>query len=276
MRFHILPPQMEKFVNHSHQPKGEHIHGQFFITSPQPTTFLIPAIDSFNDISLAIRLLIKVRLSGLVLASRNHSFDMMTFDPLAYFRITVTPVADQLLGPIGLPRMVRQKHMAHQGLEPFALITLAGSQVNPHHDAVAFDQQMHFGAIATPGVTQRMVRWLKDLHSSAAIEAGLQRWLLTGSARRPTRSNNGAIDAPQAMAEATVALQVVEEMREEFGPGAIRSPTIKAVVDSLPWAIAFGNVPPRGSRVQDPENTIEQTMMGHPGMAFATVMGRVR
>ena len=54
------------------------------------------------------------------------------------------------------------------------------------------------------------------------------------------------------MAEATVAFQVVEEMGEEFGPSAIRSPTIEAVVDGLPGAIAFGNVPPRGSRMQDP------------------------
>lgn len=171
--------------------------------------------------------------------------------------------------------MARQEDMAHQGLEPFALIPLAGSQVNPHHDAVALYQQMHFGAIAASGVTQRMVWWLKDLHSSATLEAGRQRWLLTGSARRPARSNNGASDAPQAMAEATVAFQVVEEMREEFGPGAIRSPTIKAVVDGLPGAIAFGNVPPRSSRVQDPENTIEEAMIREPRVPFATMMGRV-
>jgi hypothetical protein len=189
----------------------------------------------------------KIRLSGLILASRNHSFDVMAFDPLANFRITVTPVAGQLFGPIGLSRMVRQEHMAHQGLEPFALMALARCQMNAHDDTVLFYQQMHFGAKATPRVAQRMIWWLKDLHSSAASESGLHRWLLTGSARRPTRSNNGAIDAPQAMAEATVAFQVIEEMSEEFGPGAIRSPTIEAVVDGLPGAIAFGNIPPRGS-----------------------------
>jgi len=66
------------------------------------------------------------------------------------------------------------------------------------------------------------------------------------------------------MAEATVTFQVVQEMGEEFGPGAIRSPTIEAVVDGLPGAVAFGDIPPGGAGVEDPEDAIEEAMMGKP------------
>jgi hypothetical protein len=130
-------------------------------------------------------------------------------------------------------------------------MALARSQVDPHHDAVVLHQQMHFGAIATPGVTQRMVWWLKDLHAFATVESGQSRRLVACAAGGPTRSNNGGIDAPQAMAEATVAFELVQEMGEQFGPGAIRPPAIEAVVDGLPRTKAFGDVPPRSPGMQD-------------------------
>jgi hypothetical protein len=102
-----------------------------------------------------------------------------------------------------------------------------------------------------------MVWRLKGLHSFAALKSRRRAWMVQGTAGSPTGSNNGAIDAPQAMSEATVAFQMVEEMREEFGPGAIPPPTIEAVVNGLPGTVAFRNVPPRGSGMEDPENAIE-------------------
>jgi len=99
--------------------------------------------------------------------------------------------------------------------------------------------------------------------------------VVAGSASGSTGSNNGAIDAPQVMSEATMAFQMVEEVGEEFGPGAIPPPTIKAVINGLPGTIAFRHVPPRGSGMENPENTVEQAKMGKPGMALATVMGGV-
>jgi hypothetical protein len=120
-----------------------------------------------------------------------------------------------------------------------------------------------------------MVWRLKDLHSFATVESRGRPWVVEGSASGPTGSNNGAIDAPEAMSEATVAFQMVEEMSEEFGPGAIPPPTIEAIINSLPGTIAFRNVPPRGSAMENPENAVEQAIMGEPGMALATVMGGV-
>jgi hypothetical protein len=77
------------------------------------------------------------------------------------------------------------------------------------------------------------------------------------------------------MAEATVPFQVVKQMREEFSPRSILPPAIEAVINGLPGAIAFGDIPPRSSRMQNPENAVEEAMMRKPGMPFAPMMSGV-
>jgi hypothetical protein len=75
------------------------------------------------------------------------------------------------------------------------------------------------------------------------------------------------------MSETPVAFQMVEEVREEFGPSAVSTPTIEAVVHGLPRAVAFRHVPPGGSGMENPENAVEQAKMGEPGPALSTMMG---
>jgi hypothetical protein len=266
---------MEEFVDHGHQPKGEHVHSEFLIPSSQSTAFFIPSVHSFNDVSLAIGLFVKVSLSGLVFPSGNHRFDVMSLQPSSDPWITVAFVPDQLLRPKGLSTMAAQEYVVHQGLESFRLMLLTGSQVDAHHNSVWFDQQMHLGAEAPSGVAQRMVLRFKDLHSFATVKLGGRAWMVEGSACGSTGSDNGAIDTPQAMSEATVAFQMVEQLSEEFGPGAIPPPTIKAVINGLPRTIAFRHVTPRGSGMENPENAVKQAKMGEPGVSLATVMGGV-
>jgi hypothetical protein len=77
------------------------------------------------------------------------------------------------------------------------------------------------------------------------------------------------------MAEATVPFQVVKQMGEKFGPRPILPPAIEAVINGLPGAIAFGDISPRCSRMENPENTVEEAMMREPGTPFTPVMGGV-
>ena len=143
---------MEEFVDHGHQPKGEHVDGEFLITGSQPTTFFVPTDHPFNDISLAISRFVKVGLWGLVLPSGNHGLDGMSFDPLSHPRITIALVASQLFRPEPLSLMAGQEHMAHQGLERFRFMLLTGRQVNSHYNPVLLYQQMHLGAETPSGV----------------------------------------------------------------------------------------------------------------------------
>src|SRR5436305_11397865 len=67
-------------------------------------------------------------------------------------------------------------------------------------------------------------------------------------------------------------IEVVQEFGQERGPGAVLAPFVEAVVDGLPGTIAFGDVAPRGARVQDPEDAVEGAVVGQPRVSPATVV----
>jgi hypothetical protein len=56
----------------------------------------------------------------------------------------------------------------------------------------------------------------------------------TGSA------DDGRVDEPQVAAQASVPLEVVEQMGQDLGPGAVATPAVEAVVGSRPRSIASG------------------------------------
>src|SRR5206468_2847403 len=84
--------------------------------------------------------------------------------------------------------------------------------------------------------------------------------------RRAAGSNDGAVHAPPVQADVAVAVETVQEFGEDRGPGAVLAPLGKAVVDRLPGAVAFGDVPPGGAGVQDPEDAVDGAVMGQPGV----------
>lgn len=52
---------------------------------------------------------------------------------------------------------------------------------------------------------------------------------------------------------------------EEFFPQSFLAPFVEAAVNRLPWAIAFGQVAPRRSRPQDPQDSVDNLAVILPG-----------
>ena len=67
------------------------------------------------------------------------------------------------MGPERMTGPAREQDALHQGNKRFALVSLARGQINAHRDAVAFDQEVDFGAEAAARVAQCMFRRLDTL-----------------------------------------------------------------------------------------------------------------
>src|SRR5436190_16641857 len=67
---------------------------------------------------------------------------------------------------------------------------------------------------------------------------------------------DGSIDAPQAAPELAMSLQVIQQVADQAGPGAILTPAAEAVVGRLPGAIALGQIPPGGAGVANPKEGV--------------------
>jgi hypothetical protein len=85
-------------------------------------------------------------------------------------------------------------------------------------------------------------------------------------------ADDGGVEEPKVAAQATVPLEVVEQVGEDRGPGAVAAPAVEPVVDGLPGSIAFREVAPGSTRVEDPEDAVEEIAMGLPGMSLAPVV----
>ena len=161
---------MEEFFNHSHHPEGDIVHGQLFIASSEPPTFLEPAHHALDDVPLAVADLIERCVLWLVLTAGDHSLDVVVFEPLPDMFVTVTFVSGQLLGPEALPTMMGQQDTVHESLEDSRLMLLAWRHIDAQRNAMLLAKQMNFGAEATSRVAQRMVRRLLQLGRFWAVQ----------------------------------------------------------------------------------------------------------
>src|SRR5262249_17818957 len=159
------------------------------------------------------------------------------------------------------------------GLEELGFVPLTGRDVNPQEDAVILADQVDLGAEAALGVAQRMVRRLLQLRRLGPGQDA-------GSARiffRPgggvTGPDDRGVDAPEVVAQAAPALQVIEQPGHEAGPGPVLPPAVEPIIDGLPRAIPLREVPPGGPGVEHPEDAIEDRVMVVPGAPRPAVMG---
>jgi hypothetical protein len=71
-------------------------------------------------------------------------------------------------------------------------------------------------------------------------------------------------------------IEVIQQVGEDPHPGAVESPTAEAVVDGLPRPIAGGDIAPGRTRVETPQDPIEQLAMGLPRASRVMVVLEVR
>src|SRR5258708_5356399 len=81
------------------------------------------------------------------------------------------------------------------------------------------------------------------------------------SGSSPTRADDGAIDTPQVVVDKALVIQFVQQRGDHAVPGAVLAPSIEGVEHRLPGPVPFGKVTPRGTRVQDPENPVNEGAM---------------
>ena len=77
----------------------------------------------------------------------------------------------------------------------------------------------------------------------------------------------GAVDEPQVPVDFALSVEADLQGFENAVEGSIASPTAEAVVDGLPFSIAFGEVAPGSAGAEDPEHSVEQSTVVFP---FAT------
>src|SRR4029079_13653934 len=115
-------------------------------------------------------------------------------------------------------------------------MALAGGQVNAQGEAVLLTQQVDLGAVAAPGIAQRMIRRLLPLRWGRAAQDRHGVGVLFGPGGGTAGPYDGSIDAPQTTPELTMSLQVIQQVGDQTGPGAILTPAAEAVVGRVPRA----------------------------------------
>jgi hypothetical protein len=80
-------------------------------------------------------------------------------------------------------------------------------------------------------------------------------------ARRSAGTDDGGIDAPQVTIDEAVVIEAEQQGIEDLGPGAVLAPAVEAIIDGLPGSVAFRGIGPRGTRVQVPEDAVDQGAM---------------
>ena len=90
-----------------------------------------------------------------------------------------------------------------------------------------------------------------------------------------TGPDDRGVDAPEVVAQAATALQVIEQPGHEAGPGPVLAPAVEPIIDGLPGAIPLWEIPPGGPGVEHPEDAIEDRVMVVPRAPRPAVMGGV-
>lgn len=138
-----------------------------------------PADHPLYEVAFPIGRFVKVGVGFLVLLLGDDRVDAMALEPLANPLAAVAFVGDEITGPFAMAKMLPLCATMHHRFKGPALMLLAGLDADGDGDAVAFDDEVDLGAESAPRASQRMVRWLNEMRSLAAEQAGF------GSLERP-------------------------------------------------------------------------------------------
>src|SRR5215831_12588206 len=94
-------------------------------------------------------------------------------------------------------------------------------------------------------------------------------------ARGPAGANDGGINEPQRVTQATLAFPLFQQPREDSSPGAVAAPPPEPGIHALPGSVAFRDVAPGGARVEAPENAVDNAAVILRGTTAAAVMPRL-
>ena len=74
-------------------------------------------------------------------------------------------------------------------------------------------------------------------------------------------SNDGTVNIMRIPIHTAFRIFLGKNGREDLVPDAFSLPSEKPAVDGAPWTISFREVPPGDTRLQSPENTIDDLPM---------------
>src|SRR5712691_11483451 len=101
-------------------------------------------------------------------------------------------------------------------------------------------------------------------------------WMLSRASGSAAGADNSGIDKPKIVAQASVLLQVFQQVRENIGPRAIAAPSSEAAIDRFPRAVALRNVSPGGAGVAAPQDAVEKAVVILKGSATTSAVNAVR
>ena len=134
---------------------------------------------------------------------------------------------------------------------------LPGGEMDGDDETVAVADQMDLRAKPASGTSQRMVRRLLHLRRlwPAQLLRAARRFFRPR--RRPAGPNDGAIDTPEVVVDLPLVVEFVQQRGDDADPGAVLTPAVEDAEDRLPGAVAFREVTPRGTGMEDPEDAID-------------------
>jgi hypothetical protein len=75
--------------------------------------------------------------------------------------------------------------------------------------------------------------------------------------RGPAGANDGGIDEPQRVAQATLVFPFFQQLRQDLRPRAVTSPAPEPALHASPGTVAFRDVAPGGAGVESPEDAVD-------------------
>ena len=177
----------------------------------------------------------------------------MASQGLPYLATTVSFVPDQTTRPLFGASTPAPFHRpaCHEGFEGDGFVSLVRGEDQRHQLAPAFCTDMDFRTEATLTATERF---------------GL-RALGVGPRRVLVRADDGAIHKVDIPVQVPCGIGLLLDRGKEASPDACFAPAVEAAGDSGPAAIPLGEVPPGGTRTEDPENAVEEASVVSGGAA---------
>ena len=209
------------------------------------SALFVPTDYPLNDIPLTIFVLVEVWISLLVLPSGDDSTDSSPTQPAPDPGITIAFISRQTSRPTTTTTPPPQIHATHRCLERSALVALARRHMDTHDGTQTVAQQVDLGGKTATGVAQRMILWLFNFRRHTFVQTRTMMVMVASATCGTSRTDNGTVDAPQIMVEASLIVLLIQQGRQNAGPGAILSPAFEADIDSIPFTIGFGEIAPR-------------------------------
>lgn len=95
------------------------------------------------------------------------------------------------------------------------------------------------------------------------------------SGGRSAGADDGTVDTPEVVIDLLLVVQFVEQRGDDPDPGAVLPPSVETLEDRLPGTVAFREVAPRGTGMEDPEDAVNDRARIVERMACLAVMGPV-